>query len=59
MSISAIDFLWSITKGTAAATAVIAALPILGGVGAVSVAGAVVAVGVGTVAATIDAIKKD
>lgn len=59
MSTSAIDFLWNITKGTAAAAAVIAALPVLGAVGAVSAVGAVVAVGVGTVAATVDALKKD
>lgn len=55
---SVIDFLWDVTKGTAAAAAVIAAAPVLGAVGAVSAAGAAVAVGVGTVAAGIDAYNK-
>jgi hypothetical protein len=56
---SAIDFLWDVTKGAAAATAVIVAAPILGGVGAITAAGAAVALGVGAVAATVDAVNKD
>ena len=59
MSNSAVDFLWDVTKGAAAAAAVIAALPVLGAVGTVSAAGAVLAVGVGAVAAAIDAVNKN
>lgn len=54
MSNSAIDFLLDISKGAAAATAVIVMLPVLGSVGTVSAAGALVAVAAGTVVATID-----
>lgn len=59
MSFSAIDFLWDITKGAAAAAAVIVASPVLGAVGAITATGAAVALGVGAVAATVDAVNKD
>ncbi len=58
-SFSAIDFLWDVTKGAAAATAVIIASPVLGAVGSITATGAAVALGVGAVAATVDAVNKD
>jgi hypothetical protein len=54
-----LDFLGDVVKGTALAATTIASLPVLGAVGTISAAGAVVAVAVGTTAAAIDHTNKD
>jgi len=56
---SMLGFLEDVVKGTALAATTIAALPVLGAVGSVSAMGVVVAVTIGTAAATIDHAKED